>query len=223
MSRHRTINMKKKGEKQVKRERLAPDKLPKTPEDLTEKQKAFCRAYVVDWNGTRAALKAGYSENGAGVIACNLLKNLNIKTYIDSIKNNIEEITGITRQRVAQEYANLAFSSLAHYHKTWIDKKEFDELTEQQKAAIESIEYRTHKYTDYSNDEDGQEVEVEQVKIKLFDKVRALEAISRMLGYDAPQRVQAEVVGALVIQTVDNKNNVELMNEVVKMLKDAEK
>lgn len=216
--------IKKKGEKEVKREIVKLDKLPKTPEELNERQKAFCRFYLYDWNGKRAAIKAGYAPASAHVYASQLLVNPNIKSYIDSIKNNLEERAGISRDRVLAEYASLAFSSIAKYHNTWIEKKEFEKLTTKQKAAIQSIEYRTRKYTSFDDgSEDGQEVEVEEVKIRLFDKVRALEAISRMLGYDAPTRVQAEVVGAFVIQTVDNKEQGALLNEVVKMLKEAEK
>lgn len=217
---HQPLVIKKKGEKQVKREIVKLDRLPNVPDELTEKQKAFCRAYVYDWNGKRAAIKAGYAPDSANVTASKLLTNASIKTYIDSIKNNLEELTGISRLKVANEYAKLAFSSIAKYHKTWIEKKDFDKLTADQKAAIESIEYRTHTYTE-GKGEDATEVEVEQVKIKLFDKVRALEAISRMLGYDAPVRIQAEVVGAVVIQVVDNKDQKSLLDEVQKMLNKA--
>lgn len=220
--------LKQKGrfEKQVKKEVIKLDKLPSTPDDLNESQKAFCRHYVYDWNGTRAAIKAGYSKNSAPQQASRLLSNDNIKSYINSIKHNLEELTGISRLKVAKEYAKLAFTSIAKFHNSWIDKKDFDKLTSNQKAAIESIETRTHKYTDYSVDEEGQEVEVQQIKVKLFDKVRALEAISRMLGYDAPIKVQAEVVGAFVVQMVDpneSKSHKELLDDVVKQLKEAEK
>ena len=32
---------------------------------LTDKQEMFCREYVIDWNATRAAIAAGYSEKTA--------------------------------------------------------------------------------------------------------------------------------------------------------------
>ena len=32
---------------------------------LTEKQKRFCEEYIIDWNGTRAAIAAGYSKKTA--------------------------------------------------------------------------------------------------------------------------------------------------------------
>jgi phage terminase small subunit len=32
---------------------------------LTEKQKLFCKEYIIDFNATRAAKAAGYSEDSA--------------------------------------------------------------------------------------------------------------------------------------------------------------
>lgn len=37
--------------------------------ELTPKQAAFVREYLVDFNGTQAAIRAGYSKNSAGAIA----------------------------------------------------------------------------------------------------------------------------------------------------------
>lgn len=50
---------------------------------ITPKQKQFCLEYVVDHNGTRAAIRAGYSENSAASIACELLTKPHI---LDEIK-----------------------------------------------------------------------------------------------------------------------------------------
>jgi phage terminase small subunit len=46
---------------------------------LTPKQLAFCQEYVVDKNGTQAAIRAGYSENSANEQAAQLLAKLSIK------------------------------------------------------------------------------------------------------------------------------------------------
>ena len=42
---------------------------------LTDKQELFCQEYLIDLNGTQAAIRAGYSEKTAAVIASeNLIK-----------------------------------------------------------------------------------------------------------------------------------------------------
>lgn len=49
---------------------------------LTEKQKRFCDEYLVDLNGTQAAIRAGYSEKTAKQIARQNLTKLDIQEYI---------------------------------------------------------------------------------------------------------------------------------------------
>ena len=48
---------------------------------LTNKQRRFCEEYVIDWNGTRAAIAAGYSEKSAREQASQNLTKLNIANH----------------------------------------------------------------------------------------------------------------------------------------------
>lgn len=50
---------------------------------MTEKQKRFCDEYIIDCNGTQAAIRAGYSEKTANRIAAENLSKLDIKQYIE--------------------------------------------------------------------------------------------------------------------------------------------
>jgi len=50
---------------------------------MTDKQIAFCNEYLIDLNGTRAAIRAGYSEDSARAIACENLTKPYIRKYID--------------------------------------------------------------------------------------------------------------------------------------------
>ena len=50
---------------------------------LTAKQKRFCTEYLIDLNATQAAIRAGYSEKTAYSMGQRLLKNVEIKKYID--------------------------------------------------------------------------------------------------------------------------------------------
>lgn len=42
----------------------------------------------------------------------------------------------ITKERILQELSGIAFSSIASMHNTWIERKEFDELSDKEKSAI---------------------------------------------------------------------------------------
>lgn len=50
---------------------------------MTGKQKRFCTEYLIDLNATQAAIRAGYSEKTAYSMGQRMLKNVEIKKYID--------------------------------------------------------------------------------------------------------------------------------------------
>ena len=58
---------------------------------LNDKQKQFCEEYIIDLNGTQAAIRAGYSEKTANRIASELLSKLDIQEYICVLKNKRSE------------------------------------------------------------------------------------------------------------------------------------
>lgn len=58
---------------------------------LNEKQKQFCEEYIIDLNGTQAAIRAGYSAKTANEQAAQLLAKLSIQEYIQKIKNKRSE------------------------------------------------------------------------------------------------------------------------------------
>lgn len=63
---------------------MAEKKNSKARKDsLTPKQKRFCDEYLIDCNGTAAAIRAGYSKKTAGVIAAENLTKPKIRAYID--------------------------------------------------------------------------------------------------------------------------------------------
>lgn len=165
-------------------------KEPKT-EGLTEKQKIFCREYIYDWNATRAAKAAGYSEDTARVIGSENLTKPAIQAYITEIQKDLEKIAGISRLQIINEHIKIARSSIAHLHLTWITRKDFENLTDDQKACIAEISTQTRIEMKYSVEEEGEvPIQVDYVKIKLYDKQKSLDSISKMLGYNEAEKVE---------------------------------
>jgi phage terminase small subunit len=160
-------------------------------EELTGKQKRFCEEYIFDFNGTRAAKVAGYSENTASEMAYENLNKPQIQAYIKDLQSNLERTSGISRMRVLKEHEKLAFSSIAHLHDTWITRKEFENLTEDQKSCIAEISTQTRM--ERNPVEGGEPIQVDFVKIKLYDKQKSLDSISRMLGFDAPEKHEHKI------------------------------
>lgn len=146
--------------------------MPKTK--LTNKQQAFCREYVKNgYNGTQAAISAGYSKKTANEIAAQNLTKLSIKEKIEHHKSHLEELLNISKSRIIKEHMKIAFSSIAHLHNTWITRKTFSELTDEQKECIEVIDVNEKQ---------------KSIKIKLFSKTNSLDSISKIMGYDAPTK-----------------------------------
>lgn len=130
----------------------------------------------------QAAISAGYSENCAHVIASENLKKPNIIAEVNRLKGNLEEVLNLSKGRVLAEHMKLAFSSISHMHESWVERKEFELLTEEQKSCIESIETKQEtRETEFGP------ITTEWVKIHLYDKQKALDAISKLMGYEAPR------------------------------------
>lgn len=177
----------------VKKKEKPTDGKPK----LTQKQKAFCVYYCKNgWNGTQAAISAGYSKETAQQIASeNLLKPV-IRAEIERLKGNLEDLLNISKARVISEHMKLAFASMADLHETWMTRKEFESLPEDVRSCIEEVSTTKKTYTT----PDGSPIEEEHVKVRLYDKQKALDSISKLMGYDAP--VKAELSGSFDIHQI---------------------
>jgi len=152
---------------------------------LTPKRVKFCAEYVYDWNASRAARDAGYSEKTAYSIGSELLKIPEIKEYIALIRNDLEELAGVSKLKNLSVLAKVAYSNdISELHDTWIDLKDYEALSDKDKAGIKSIDRRVTKRKEGINDD---EVEVEQIKIECFDRRLYIETINKMMGYDAPE------------------------------------
>lgn len=161
---------------------------------LTNKQEKFCYEYCMDFNATQSAIRAGYSIKTAGVIGNENLNKPYIQNRIKKMQDNLAETAGISRLRVLSEHMKLAFNSIANLHNTWIKRKDFEDLTEDQKSCIAEIDTKIKTEYEYNPDTEKREpIGVEYVRIKLYDKQKALDSISKMLGFDAPTKLDVGI------------------------------
>ena len=79
---------------------------------LTPKQAKFCIEYLIDLNGTQAAIRAGYSENTARQIATENLAKPDIVEELNRLRVKAAKKTGITPERVLEEYARIGFHDI---------------------------------------------------------------------------------------------------------------
>ena len=77
---------------------------------LTEKQKRFCEEYLIDFNATQAALRAGYSQKTAYSIGDENLRKPEIQSEIQSLIKKRSERTGINADIVIKELVKIALA-----------------------------------------------------------------------------------------------------------------
>src|SRR5205814_2030389 len=82
---------------------------------LTHRQQCFCDEYLLDLNGTQAAIRAGCKPRTANRTAAKWLSNPVIRSNIDAAMAARAERTRITADRVLRELATVGFSRIADY------------------------------------------------------------------------------------------------------------
>lgn len=139
----------------------------------------FCREYIIDLNGTRAAIAAGYSEKSAKQQASDLLTRPYIQARLASLLKNRGEKLDLSAERVLSELATLGYSNIEDYIQVNEDgdpQIDLSKLTREQAACIQSITVE-----EYVEGRGQNARRVKRVKFKLADKIRALELLGRYL------------------------------------------
>jgi phage terminase small subunit len=141
---------------------------------LTPKQAAFVAEYLIDLNATQAAIRAGYSEKTAGSQGERLLKKVEIQIALAEAQQKRAERTEITADNILQEIAKVAFSDVRRIFDANGGLIRISDLDDNAAACIAGCELVTNSKG---------EGEIEHVaKLKLADKLKALELAGRHLG-----------------------------------------
>ncbi len=140
---------------------------------LSKQYKKFCLEYLVDLNGTQAAIRAGYSKRTADRKAYQLLRIVEIQKEIDRLIKKLSDKTEVTIQRVLEELARIAFLDPKDIFDKDMDLLPLSEMSEDARRAIAGIETIT------STSQKGNGYTTR--KVKLINKDRALELIGRHL------------------------------------------
>lgn len=161
-----------------------------TDKPLTSKEERFCYEYLANgFNGTKACELAGYKPNSARVIAARLLAKVNIHEKIKQMKENLAETAGISALMIATEHAKIAFSNMDGLLNTWIERKDFEQLSSDQKSCIKEVNTKVLK-KNIGTQTEPEIVDVEFVQIKTYDKQKSLDSLIDLLGYKAPNKTE---------------------------------
>ena len=145
---------------------------------LTPRQARFIKEYLVDLNATQAAVRAGYSQKTASIIGQENLRKPNIATAIKDAQQQRSARTDVTADAVVRELAYIAFGDISGLFDAQGRLREAHDLAPGVRAriaAIDVVRERTRAVGDTT-------VEESSVKVRVWDKVRALELLAKHLG-----------------------------------------
>ena len=147
--------------------------------ELTHKQIAFCNEYIIDSNGTQAAIRAGYAKRSADMQASRLLNNVKIKEFVNKRKEQINAVLDVNIQRVVRELANISFSNITDFIEVNGDNvtlTDWSLLTKDQTACVESVCKTKEGY-----------------RLKLYSKATAIELLGKYFSmWNQPGKPEEE-------------------------------
>ena len=153
---------------------------------LNKRTRDFCAEYIKDLNGQRAAIAVGYPEKSAGKSAMCMLAKRDVQNYIADLRQAVvdKKDAAITLERVLAEYGKNAYFDIRTIYTDSNALKtihQFDDAAAAAVAGIDSIEEFGGR------GEDREQVGTVR-KVKLADKVRALDSICKVMGWNAPEK-----------------------------------
>lgn len=140
---------------------------------LTDSEQAFINEYMVDFNPTEAAKRAGYKSPSSS--SRNLMSNSTIRYIIMCRQQELRDISQVTAQAVLNELSKIAFADIGdfvQFDNNLVTLKDSSEVDTSVVSEVQSTQYG--------------------VKIKLYNKHSALESIGKHLGMF---REKVEVTG----------------------------
>lgn len=141
---------------------------------LTPKQQRFVEEYLIDLNATRAAIRVGYSEKSARKIGCELLTKPDVSNAVAERRAELSRESGITVERVLQEYARLCFHDPRKFYDDEGKLLPVTELDDDTAAVLTGI--------DVYEDKIGDKITGITKKVRFADKKGALDSVARHLG-----------------------------------------
>ena len=139
----------------------------------------FCREYIKDLNGKRAAIAVGYSAKTADRAASRLLSNVEVQALLAKLTKKHADKLDLSAEKVLSELSSMGFSNMLDYMKVTEEGDAYvdlSSLTQEQAVAIQEI--TVDEYTE-GRGKDARKVK--RTKFKLVDKIRSLELLGKHL------------------------------------------
>jgi phage terminase small subunit len=153
-----------------------------TREFLTGKQERFVREYLVDFNGTQAAIRAGYSPDTARSIASELLGKNRVSSMIDYVRREEAKLFEISRRSIISKLNKIAFADLGILLDKSGKMKPPHVWTAEMVHVVASFKIVHH----YSGRGKNRKLEKTTYSVKMKDQLKALDLLAKHLGASKP-------------------------------------
>lgn len=156
----------------------------------------FCVEYVVDHNGTRAAIRAGYSENSAAQQATRLLRNAQIVARVAELEDAVAKRAEVNADRILAGFADIAFVDIGDIV-CWDEEGHVfltpsRELSRSQRNAVKKV---THVRRTIPQ-KNAEPIVEETTALELESRKAALDSLAKILGM-FKERVDINLVHSL--------------------------
>jgi phage terminase small subunit len=157
-----------------------------SPRPLSMRHGRFVLEYLRDGNATQAYIRAGYSPRGAQPSASKLLRDPRIAAAVSAGRQRLVDALEVSVERLAQEYAKIAFANVADYVTTDAEgglRVDLDKASEAQRAGILELRISNHR---------NPEQRVVTLKLGKLQALAALTKNVQLLGKKSAQALTAE-------------------------------
>lgn len=184
---------------------------------LTVKQEAFARAYIETGGNASEAYRRSYSAGKMKPETVNreahtLLENPKVATRITTMQAAAQKRHEVTIDRVVGEYVKVAFADAGDYFE-WgpggVRVKDKSELTPEQRAVVAEV---SQTITPGGG----------TIKVKLHDKLNALEKLGKHLGmFKADNEQAGKAAGEAAAKAIEATTALQLASALADILRDA--
>src|SRR5690606_28700727 len=137
------------------------------------------------FNGSAAAIRAGYSEKTARFGAYQVLKHPEVQAYLNELIGKIQERNNLEVDELVQELKRIAFADIGDYYDDESEILPVKAIDKNARAALEQYE-NSISHTKYGVNRSR--------KIKLSSKLDALEKLMRYMGaYERDNKQRGEL------------------------------
>lgn len=150
---------------------------------LTVKQISFCNYYIETGNASEAYRRAYSADRMQDTTinrkAIELMENDKVAAYIKKLREELQQRSDIAKDEAVRELTNIVRNRITNVLSVkgrFVAVKGIENLPDNIVSGIQSVKETKNG-----------------IEIKLYDKIAAIDRLSKMLGWDTPQQINANV------------------------------